>query len=251
MEFLVKYKSTLLFLLVFPSIGNSDTIKISTIDWCPFICPSNVDKPGFLVEYTQAIYNKAGYKVKFTAYPWSRAILKTEQGDTVALLSPAKEEAPNLIFPKTKISIQRHCFFSLTKHPWEYKKPASVTGKKILYPQDALPEPLERFRNQAQLTSLPYTKTYNRQATRMLQVGRVESIIMTYYTGSHYLNKKHLSEEIKVTGCIDSQDLYLAFTPNPGDKDKVEKLMEIFERGIKEFKKENYFEGLLKKYNLN
>ncbi|MEH6347448.1 MAG: transporter substrate-binding domain-containing protein [Bermanella sp.] len=261
MRFLVKYKCILLFLLMFPSIGNSETtnirtinirtINISTIDWCPFICPSNAEKPGFLVEYTQAIFNKAGIKVRFTAYPWSRAILNTEQGATVALLSPAKEEAPSLVYPKTKISIQRHCFFSLTEDPWEYKKPASVIGKKILYPQDALPEPLEKFREQAQLTGLPYTKTYNRQATRMLQVGRVESIIMTYYTGSHYLNNNHLSEDIKVSGCIDSQDLYLAFTPNKNMKDKVKKIMAVFENGISELKKVNYFEGLLKKYKLD
>ncbi len=239
------------FFIVVPSIGYSETINISTIDWCPFICPSNSEYPGLLVEYTKAIYSKTGLNVSFKVYPWSRAIKNTERGSSDALLAPAKNEAPKLVFPETEIGTQRFCFFSLKEDSWKYEKPESVIGKKILYPQDALPEVLKKFRKKAKFIKKPYSFDYLRQTTGMLQFGRTETVLMTYYSMVDYLNKNNLSDRIILSGCVTSQNLYLAFSPDPKKKKRVEKLIAIFERNIKILKREKYFEGLLSKYKLN
>jgi len=251
MRLFVKYKSILVWLfIVVPSIGYSEKIKISTIDWCPFICPDTPKYPGLLVEYTQAIYKKSGYDVTFESFPWSRAIINTNTGVTEALLAPAKNEAPNLIFPEVEIGTQRFCFFTLKGDSWKYEKPESVIGKEIIYPQDALPDVLKKFMSRATFRKKPYNENYLNQTTDMLLFGRTDTLLMTYYSMMNYLNKTKLSSRIKSSGCVASQKLYLAFTPDPKKKKLVEKLIKIFDREIKVLKKEKYFDKLLLKYKL-
>lgn len=241
----------LAFFVVTPSVGFCETITVSTIDWCPFICPSSSERPGLLVEYTRAAYEKAGYKVEFKDYPWTRAVKNVESGKTDAVLAPSKSEAPSLVYPEAEIGVQRFCFFSLQEDSWKYEKPESIINRRILHPQDVLPEELGEYKNKANLKSLPYNSNYLKQTTTMLQKGRTESVLMTYYSMIDYLNKNNLADKIKLSGCVSSAKLYLAFSPVPEKKKRNEKIITAFEKGIKELKKEDFFKKLLVKYKLD
>jgi len=239
------------FLFVFSSACYSETVSISVIDWCPFICPDSQDRPGLLVEYTKAILKRSGHDIKLNDFPWSRAVKTVEEGSMDAVLAPARSEAPTLMFPDEPIGTQRQCFFSLKESAWQYDKPESVIGKKIIHPQDVLPEILMPFSEKASFNSIQYSKHYIPRAISMLKASRIDSILMTYYSMYDYLNKNQLSGLFTLSGCVASEDLFLAFTPALEKKDRVMRLMADFDQSIKALKKESFFEGLLLKYGLN
>lgn len=261
MQLIVKYRFILWFFVAVPSFASSETIPsiasstkaihISTVDWCPFICPSSAENPGLLVEYTKAIFDRAGYNLNFEVFPWSRALINMRSGKSDALLAPAKSEAPDLIYPDTEIGVQRFCFFSLNGDPWLYERPESITNRKILYPRDVFPPELDEYKSSAILSKLTYSSNYLKQAIAMLKLGRIESVLMNYYPMIEYLNNHNLSDMIKLSGCVSSQKLYLAFSPVPEKKKNNEKLLTVFEERIAELKKEQFFQKLLVKYKLD
>ncbi|WP_341502010.1 transporter substrate-binding domain-containing protein [Gallaecimonas sp. GXIMD4217] len=251
MKSFAKCRYLLAWLLLFnASPVQSDTVTVSTFDWCPYICPESAAYPGLLVEYTRAIFERAGYEVAFIPYPWSRAIRHTATGDADALLAPARNETPDFIFPDTAIGAQRFCFFTRADDPWRYREPDSVAGRIILYPLDALPEVLAPHRDKARFQGKAYGKDYLGQSVKMLESGHIDTTLMTYYSMVYFLNGQGLSEHIGSAGCVSRQALYLAFSPAPEKADRVAILIAAFEDAIGQLRKEGYFEKLLKKYQL-
>lgn len=246
-------KATLiLFMLLFVRGVQAETLHFSTLDWCPFVCPQDKEKPGFLVEYVQTIFKNTPYKIKIKAYPWSRAIKYTESGETLALLGPAKEEAPNLIFPKSEIGQQRFCFFTRTEDSWMFGQPSSVMGRTVMVPQDAFPAALNEYRHKAQFKFRPYNNDYVRLVLEMLRVKRIDTILLTYNSMMNFLSAQpFVRQEIKYANCISKQNLYLAFTPNIKKRAQVDKVMAVFEREIALLRKKNYLQDLLVKYQLD
>jgi len=239
-------------MLFFATNVTCESIKIATIDWCPLICPNDAEKPGLLVEYTKAIFDRQGYHIKFTCYPWSRAINVTLKGDVDAVLAPAKSEAPELIYPESNIGVQRFCFFVRKEDTWKYQTPDSIIGRNIIHPQDALPTELFAVKHKAaRIDARSYNDKYMDGTTKQLQAKRYDSILMTYYSMIDFLQKNNLSDHIKFAGCVSSQNLYLAFSPHSQKQEFAKRLIDIFEREIKELQKNNYFENLLIKYNLD
>ncbi len=228
-----------------------EPFTIGVIDWCPYICPGHPKQPGILVEYTRAIYEGSDYQIKIDVYPWSRAILYALDGTSDALLAPSKHEAPNLVFPKVEIFSQTMCFFTVMDNPWEYMDAQSLTGKTIVYPQDALPEILLIMNKNATFTPKAYTRSFRDQVGSMLLSNRIEIVLANDYTMARYLKSKQLTDKIKSAGCLPPEKIYLAFTPNENSKKRIKHLMEIYEKRIKVLIKNKFLKGLLEKYQLH
>jgi ABC-type amino acid transport substrate-binding protein len=163
-------RSIQIILLLFLSTnGLCQTITIATIDWCPFICPNSKERPGLLVEYTKAIFERQGYQIEFKSYPWTRTIKMTKNGTVDAALAPAKSEAPDLIYPESNIGVQRFCFFKRKDDPWKYENPESITDKAIVYPQDALPDVLLSVKQKAlRIHARAYNEKYMLGTTKQV-----------------------------------------------------------------------------------
>lgn len=227
------------------------SIKIAVIDWCPYICPNDSEKPGFLVEYTQAIFADLEKELDFEVYPWSRGIKMANEGKVHALLAPAKSEAPNLLYPTQEIGIQQFCFFSRQEDPWHFDGLTSLKGRTVIVPIDAQPPEIEKQKHEAIILTYPYNDTYMPKATDILLGSRVDNFIMTYHSVRHYLNQNQLNTKVKTSGCIHQQNLYLAFSPALSMTDEVTPLIERFERNITKLKQQQFFDKLLSKYKMN
>ncbi len=230
--------------------SSEDTFKISVIDWCPFICPDNPNKPGILVEYVQAIYEGSGYEINMEVYPWSRAIVYALDGTSDALLAPTKNEAPGMVFPRLELSLQTLCFFTLSDNPWVYKGVKSLSNKHIIYPQDALPETLVKKNIHVTFTPKAYTKDFNRQVSSMLKSRRIEIVLAAEYAMSSHLKLNQLSNLITSAGCLPPEKIYLAFTPNPSNKSHINHLIKIYNKRIKILIKQQLLKDLLAKYQV-
>ena len=248
---LIKNIVIILALSVFPYSLNAESLRVSTIDWCPQICPQG-ELPGYVIETAQKIFADSPYELSTKDYPWTRAIKLVEAGDNHALLSPAKEEAPNLLFPKHEIGIQRMCFFTKKESAWQYSGLESLAGLKIGVANDTSIEELNDYmkKNQKQFGSLPYNDTYIEKSIKKLDADRIDTFIFTYNSTIYEMSQKGILEKYRSAGCVSVAKIYMAFTPDPSKAKSVKKMSDYFDSKMKALKESGDIKVIMKRYNL-
>jgi len=229
--------------------GSVNNITIASIDWCPYICVGE-DKPGVLTEYVKKIFAETSYTLSFTPMPWARAIQETQAGRYQALLAPAKEEAPGLVFPSRPLGYQVMCLFTRSEDPWEYEGLESLKGRRIVYGYGAYPASLEGAQKFATLYPMPYSKSFVRRGVKMVLKKRTDTLLFTVYSTQYYLNSVGLADRMRNAGCVQRQAVYLAFTPNEAAQETRQALITLLDKKIETLEKENTFENLLLDYGL-
>lgn len=227
-------------------------LKIAAIDWCPQICPRE-EPDGYVVDLINKIYAHHIAKIEIHYYPWSRAIKYVAEGKYDALLSPAKKEAPHLIFPKFAVGSQQMCFFTLIEDHWKYTGVESLKNRNIGVAKDSSVEELNDYLtdNPNQFQYQPYHDRYFEQNYKKLKKGRINSLIFTKNTTIWELNKIGKLDKINNAGCVSRAPIYIAFTPVKSKAAKVTQLIGWFDVGMYESIVNGYAETVLKKYGLS
>lgn len=234
-----------------PYSVSAEQLKVSTIDWCPQICPKG-DLPGYVIETAEKIFNDSPYELSTKDFPWTRAIKLVEDGDNHALLSPAKAEAPNLLFPKHEIGIQRMCFFTKKESNWQYTGLDSLKGLKIGVANDTSIEELNEYmdKNKKQFGFLPYNDTYIKKSIKKLKAGRIDTFIFTYNSTVYEMHKREVFNQYRPAGCVSIAKIYMAFTPDAEKSDSVKKMMMYFDSKMEMLKKSGDIKAIMKRYEL-
>lgn len=227
-----------------------DTIKISAIDWCPFICPSDEEKPGVLVEYVREVYQRAGYEMSHKVFTFSRAIKNVEAGRYDAILSPTKSEAPSLRYPPSEVGAQRYCFFTRSDSDWVYSEPADLSGKQLVFPRDTLVKEIRKYVDIEESRELPYSGTYAKRAVKSLLGSKVDVLYLNYYTLRKYLKSTQQLDQVRIAGCVAKESLYLAFSPKEENQARMQKLIHVFEQGVRDIGISEFMKPLFKKYDM-
>jgi len=229
----------------------AETIKVAGIDWCPQIC-LNEEKPGYVVELVKEVFKGTKYSLEIDHFPWSRAIKNVLQGKYDALLSPAKAEAPNLIYPKHEVGKQRMCFFTKKSSQWSYSGPKSLENLQIGIAIDTSIEELNDYlkKNLEQFQFQPYHERFVLQNAGKLDKKRIDTFLMTKNTTWYSLSLAGLADKYRVAGCVSNTSIYMAFTPELSKKTNVEEMTLVFDRRIAEIYSTPFFEKLMKKYGL-
>lgn len=192
------------------SASSKPTLNIAIIDWCPFICMSEGKPSGILIKLTNQIYG-TDYNIVYQLLPWSRAIKQVETGEIHALLGVAKNEAPNLIFPVTPMFEQRFCFYVENDDHWKYTDIKSLSYRRVVYPQDALPESLMNVPDSSIFLPMSYTNNIE-QFIRFVKAKRANTLLFID-TAMEYYFKLHTEDFMQRAGCISKQDVFIAFSP--------------------------------------
>ena len=229
--------------------SSANHISIASIDWCPYICVGE-DKQGVLIEYVKKIFAGTSYTLSFTPMPWARAIQETQAGRYQALLAPAKEEAPGLIFPARPLGYQVMCLFTRSEDSWQYDGLESLKGRRIVYGYGAYPASLDGAQKFAALYPMPYSKSFVRRGVKMVLKKRTDTLLFTVYSTQYYLNSVGLADRMKNAGCVQRQAVYLAFTPSDAAQETRQALITLLDEKIETLEKQNTFETLLFDYGL-
>lgn len=246
----IRYFFVLLLILT-PICRANAPLTIAAIDWCPYICDINSDKPGVLVEIVQEVYKNTEFQPEFVVLPWSRAIREVESGKHMALLAPAKSEAPNLLYPKHPIGTQRFCFFSREEDNWQYTTPEDIEQRKVVYPADALPLELNHLQSQTnQLQGLSFHDSFERQTSELLLQGYVDSILITESSMLYFQFEHKLQSKIRTSGCLAKDDLYLAFTPSGPHTGEVKSWQDIHDQAAVSPEHQKQVAMILARYGL-
>ena len=189
-------------------------LHIAAIDWCPQICLDS-QRPGYVVELVNEVYKEQQSEVTTKHYPWSRAIKLVSNGDAQALLSPAKKEAPHLVYPEQPVGYQQMCFFVRKNNDWQYTGEASLHGQRVGIATDTSVEELNDFvkANPEIFQFQPYHERFVVQNAGKLLFDRIDSFIFTLNTTRYTLEKANLLDKVKVAGCVAKVPIYIAFTP--------------------------------------
>ncbi len=232
-------------------IVKKEVIHIDAIDWCPQICldPSH---PGYVVELVNKIFENTKYELSIHIYPWSRAIKNVSSGNADALLSPAKSEAPNLLYPKLPVGYQQMCFFTPYESYWQYDGINSLKGMQIGIAADTSIEELNGYVKQHpwQFQFQPYHERYLAQSIAKLEKNRMDAFLFTKNSTLFVLHELQKQDVIKVAGCVSKAPIYMAFTPRVQKKEKIAEIMSVFDNNLTELKKTQYIKKLMVSYHL-
>lgn len=226
-------------------------INIAAIDWCPQICPQDKD-PGYIIDIVNDVFKSSPYEPMIRIYPWSRAIQNVRYGRAHALLSPAKAEAPDLVYPKQEIGVQSMCFFVLKDSPWQYEGLRSLEGHLTGLASDTSIEELNNLiEDRTDLFYVqPYSDKYIQNSVRMLRAGRVNSFLFTYNTTLHSLRSMDAEHDIRSAGCVSNAKVYMAFSPAPALAADVDKMVAYFDKTMARFKADGGVADIMKHYDL-
>jgi len=229
----------------------AEKINISAIDWCPQICPQQ-EQEGYVVDIINEVFKDSQYEVVIDYYPWSRAIKNVQQGKSDALLSPAKAEAPTLIYPQEAVGTQRMCFFTSIDSSWNYNGPSSLKNKKIGIANDTSIEELNDYvhANPQQFQFQPYNDRYVLQNAKKIEKKRIDTFLFTRNTTLYTLKKAGLVARFSEAGCVSEAKIYIAFSPLQANKDKRTKMIELFDFRIRELQQTGYIDYLMQQYGL-
>lgn len=232
-------------------IVETEVIHIDAIDWCPQIC-LDANRPGYVVELIKKIFENTQYQLSIHIYPWSRAIKNVSSGKADALLSPAKSEAPNLLYPELSVGYQQMCFFTLRNSSWHYDGTSSLKGLRIGIATDTSIEELNSYveSHPWQFQFQPYHERYLAQSIAKLEKGRMDSFLFTKNSTLFALHELGKLNEIKEVGCVSKAPIYMAFTPVASKQEKTSAIMAVFDRKLAALKQTQFIEHLMASYHL-
>ncbi|CAH0536329.1 substrate-binding periplasmic protein [Vibrio marisflavi] len=236
------------FILIFISFSSySKTLKIAYIDWCPQLCVGEKSE-GYIIDTVKIIFKDSEYKLEFEKFPWSRAINNVRSGNYDALLSPAKKEAPDLIYPDNEVGVQKMCFFVRKDSNWVFNGLNSLEGLRVGGIIDSGFDEEFEFINETggNFELMPYNGEYLNQSFLKLDNDRIDVFMFTLNTTLYEMKKRN--KEYKDAGCLTRDKIYMAFSPKFTTKSPV---IRYFDKNMARLKSSNTISEIMKKYGLN
>ena len=230
---------------------NAKTIKIAAIDWCPQICIDQKQK-GYVVDLVNEIYRDSGYQLDIEYLPWSRAIKYVSSGKADALLSPAKAEAPDLLYPEQAVGAQTMCFYTRADSGWSYQGVDSLKNLQIGIAIDTSIEELNSYvaEHPGQFQFQPYHERFISQNAGKLDKGRIDTFLFTRNSTQYELQQLGIWHNYREAGCVTSAPIYMAFTPASCQSSIIE-MMTVFDQRMLELTQSSFIEQIMTSYGLH
>lgn len=226
-------------------------LRIAQIDWCPEICPAET-RQGYVVELIEAAFEDSDFRLEYTTYPWSRALVATRTGLDIAVIAPAKKEAPDLIYPQYPVGTQRACFYTRANSDWRYTGADSLKGLSLGLPTDMSLEELQDYvvENKEQFHFQSITDRYVVLSIRMLVTGRLDAFGFTENAVLYRLEKDGIKTKIRQAGCVSEAPVYLAFSPTSKHAADRAEAMALFDARMAEMIASGRAANIRARYNL-
>ncbi len=255
----MKWIAVVLATILLASVSHAEILRVSFDEWCPYACldeqtlAPHPDSPGYFAEVLQAIFEPLGHNIEFVVRPWERALEETRRGDLTAVLAPARSEAPELVFPEEEFGQLGWCFYTRRDDTWEYTGVPSLEGRTlgVLTGNNfggEITAYVEAHRDDPtrvqEITGLDFLE----QNLHKLLAGRIDTILDEPATTDYLLFSRHVGGMVRMAGCLDSQKMYVAFSPeNPRSQDYAR----AFSEGMRRLRSDDGLRAILAKYGLH
>jgi len=242
----------LLFLLAMPPTVAAETITVRADEWCPYTCQPHSDKPGFLIEIAQSLFEKKGYVIDYQVMPWARAILETREGQYHSIAGAFKEDAPDFIFPENELAISVSALFAKQEKSWKFKDVSSLESIVVGVIRDysygeQLDQYIEKHKKDTRKIQIVSGDNALELNIKKLILGRIDVFPEDSSVVSYYLANHPQQEKIVNIGAVSNDKIYIAFSPHlPVSR----KYAQILSDGIKEIRMSGKLQEILTKYDL-
>ncbi len=242
----------LLLITTYSTLTYADEISLASDLWCPYACDPKSSTPGFMVEISKTIFEKAGHKVSYKLLNWARAIADTRKGKFTAIVGASRSDAPDFLIPSIEIGHNSNYVWVLKNEAWEYKNIDSIKNKKIgvinTYSYGKEIDGPVQSKNPAFMIVSGDDALI--KMIRMTKAKRLDGFIENPNVLAYNLkNLPEFQDQFKNVGkdvCDDSQ-LFVAFNPN---NPKAHIYSELLAKGMVELRKSGKLQEILSKYGL-
>lgn len=241
-----------LFLFLRPSYGNEGTKTIYAVadTWCPYNCNVEYGKPGYIVEILRAVYEAAGYQLKYEAIPWTRAIQGTRSGQYDILIGAYREDAPDFLFPNNSVGISHNAMAQLRKSQWVFQGTPSFEGRLIAFVAGySFGKEFDEYLNDPTKNVMRlYGADALLRALRMIKSGGLQGVLDDRNVLAYKIRQQGLSGYLGLSNSIGDQTaVYVAFSPA---KKRSLELKEIFDIGVVRLRKTGKLDKIMQSYHL-
>ncbi|WP_394251929.1 hypothetical protein [Vibrio profundi] len=84
----------------------------------------------------------------------------------------------------------------------------------------------------------------------MLSRERLDTFLFTYNSTIFSLQQLNLESSYREAGCVSSEPIYMAFSPNPDQSEQIDELMRFFDRRMQKLKETGQIESIMESYRL-
>lgn len=245
-----------LFLILVSSVPGwvrADVISLRADNWCPYNCAPGSDKPGYLIEIAQRVFREAGHTVDYQKINWARAISETRKGKFNAIVGAAKSDAEDFVFPEESMGFAIGCFYTKPGMEWKYENPESLAKLKIGVIKDysysaTMDAYITKHRQDTSRVEVVAGEDALLLNLKKLKMGRITAIFENDYVMNYTLSAHKGEFDVKQSGCIDNDPIYIAFSPNHPQSRAYAKLLST---GVASLRKSGALKEILARYGLN
>jgi polar amino acid transport system substrate-binding protein len=228
----------------------AEVLRVRADFWMPFNGHPAAEKPGYVVELLQEIFERAGTKVDYQTMPWADALKSVEAGSIDAVIGANKKEATKLATGTEPVGDPKFALFVRSDSPWRYTSLRSLTGVKLGaiegysywdsldgYLQKAQPPAVKFYRGETPLVEALADLSAN-------QIDVVVESVAVFFWTTKSLGRK--GADFRIAYLQEAEPIFVAFAPN--ERGRYHAV--LFDRGIRELKKSGRFDAILSQYGL-
>jgi polar amino acid transport system substrate-binding protein len=240
----------LLALLTIPVRGSADTLTFVADEWCPYNCAPDAKERGFLIDFLTEIFEKAGHTVQYKTMPWARAIEEAREGKYTGIVGSYRDDAPDFVFPSIAPVQSFNRFWVKKGDPWRYTGTSSLSAISLGIIRDySYGEEADAYIASADPSKVQISSGVNALETNVkkLLAGRLGAVLEDHAVMQHYMTQHALHDKISDAGVLQSQDVFIAFSPKLLDSLKH---AEILSQGLQKLDKSGKKREILARYGL-
>lgn len=98
--------------------------------------------------------------------------------------------------------------------------------------------------------SMPYNDSYISKSLKKLNAGRIDTFLISYYSGLYKMRRAKVEKEFRLAGCASSSKIYMAFSPTQHNQQTVKTMVSYFDKQMKRLKANGTITTIMDKYGL-
>lgn len=232
------------------TISHAETKAITLVadPWCPFNCEPGNDRPGYMVEIAQHIFEPLGYTVEYKTVNWSRALAATRNGNYDAVLGATVDEAAGFVLPDQPQGAASDAYFVNSQSDITLDQKSDFEGRTIGLIRDYdYGNLIDQISDIAQLEYVTGDDALMRNIKK-LAAKRLDVVVDELNVFRFIAADMGLQGQFRLATTDVADPVFIAFSPaHPRSKD----LAAALDVGLTQMRQSGALAGILAKYGLS
>lgn len=205
-----------------PAITRAETLRIATIDYCPFTCDPTKEngKEGLMMDVLREAFGQAGYTLEIQMLPYIRAVDAVRNGSFDGIAVVGKTYAPDFVYPDEPTILQRVVFLVNTGNSWRYTGVESLSQALVgivegyRYVDLGLIRYFEKEQDNETRVYVLHGQSTTRRGLRMLRSNHITTFLEGEYSAMYEARKMGIADSVMIAGATTTAfEDYSGFSP--------------------------------------